>query len=66
MAVDSRMTTEDVIKELVQIAGRPTEEPPTEKVAEEDDCEYTSFDVIYKMMFDMSASHKERDDSYLC
>ncbi|XP_028258342.1 protein phosphatase 1G isoform X2 [Parambassis ranga] len=37
LAVDSRMTTEEVIKELVQIAGRPTEEPPTEKVAEEDD-----------------------------
>ena len=40
LAIDSRMTTEEVIKELVQIAGRPTEEPPAEKVAEEDDCEY--------------------------
>uniref|UniRef100_A0A672GJE0 protein-serine/threonine phosphatase n=1 Tax=Salarias fasciatus TaxID=181472 RepID=A0A672GJE0_SALFA len=39
LAIDSRMTTEDVIKELIQIAGRPTEEPPAEKVAEEDDCE---------------------------
>uniref|UniRef100_A0A671YL55 protein-serine/threonine phosphatase n=1 Tax=Sparus aurata TaxID=8175 RepID=A0A671YL55_SPAAU len=39
LAIDSRMTTEDVIKELVQIAGRPTEEPPAEKVAEEDDCD---------------------------
>lgn len=37
LAIDSRMTTEDVIKELVQIAGRPTEEPPVEKVADEDD-----------------------------
>uniref|UniRef100_A0A7N8WSS3 Protein phosphatase 1G n=1 Tax=Mastacembelus armatus TaxID=205130 RepID=A0A7N8WSS3_9TELE len=37
LAIDSRMTTDDVIKELVQIAGRPTEEPPAEKVAEEDD-----------------------------
>ncbi|XP_039994431.1 protein phosphatase 1G isoform X1 [Xiphias gladius] len=37
LAIDSRMTTEDVIKELVQISGRPTEEPPAEKVAEEDD-----------------------------
>ncbi|XP_069030121.1 protein phosphatase 1G isoform X2 [Embiotoca jacksoni] len=37
LAIDRRMTTEDVIKELVQIAGRPTEEPPAEKVAEEDD-----------------------------
>ncbi|KAM9410573.1 protein phosphatase 1G [Pholidichthys leucotaenia] len=37
LAIDSRMTTEEVIKELVQIAGRPTEESPTEKVAEEDD-----------------------------
>lgn len=41
LAIDSRMTTEEVIKELVQIAGRPTEEPPAEKVAEEDDCEYS-------------------------
>uniref|UniRef100_A0A3Q3LQG9 protein-serine/threonine phosphatase n=1 Tax=Labrus bergylta TaxID=56723 RepID=A0A3Q3LQG9_9LABR len=39
LAIDSRMTTEDVIKELVQIAGRPIEEPPVEKVAEEDDLE---------------------------
>lgn len=39
LAIDSRMTTEEVIKELVQIAGRPTEEPPVEKVAEEDDLE---------------------------
>ncbi|TKS69954.1 Protein phosphatase 1G [Collichthys lucidus] len=39
LAIDSRMTTEEVIKELVQIAGRPTEEPPAEKVAEEDDLE---------------------------
>ncbi|CAL1603922.1 unnamed protein product [Knipowitschia caucasica] len=37
LAIDSRITTEEVIKELVQIAGRPIEEPPTEKVAEEDD-----------------------------
>uniref|UniRef100_A0A8C5H2S8 Protein phosphatase 1G n=1 Tax=Gouania willdenowi TaxID=441366 RepID=A0A8C5H2S8_GOUWI len=37
LAIDGRITTEDVIKELVQIAGRPTEELPTEKVAEEDD-----------------------------
>uniref|UniRef100_A0A7N5ZYI0 Protein phosphatase 1G n=1 Tax=Anabas testudineus TaxID=64144 RepID=A0A7N5ZYI0_ANATE len=37
LAIDSRITTEEVIKELVQIAGRPTEEPPVEKVAEEDD-----------------------------
>ena len=39
MAIDSKITTEEVIKELVQIAGRPTEEAPNEKVAEEDDCE---------------------------
>ncbi|XP_068176932.1 protein phosphatase 1G isoform X2 [Antennarius striatus] len=39
LAIDSRMTTEEVIKELIQIAGRPTEEPPSEKVAEEDDLE---------------------------
>ncbi|XP_056463842.1 protein phosphatase 1G [Gadus chalcogrammus] len=35
--IDGRMTSEEVIKELVQIAGRPTEEPPAEKLAEEDD-----------------------------
>uniref|UniRef100_A0A3Q4BJP3 Protein phosphatase 1G n=1 Tax=Mola mola TaxID=94237 RepID=A0A3Q4BJP3_MOLML len=39
LAIDSRMTTEEVIRELVQIAGRPTDEPPSEKVAEEDDLE---------------------------
>ncbi|KAM4593165.1 protein phosphatase 1G [Odontesthes bonariensis] len=37
LAIDSRLTTEEVIKELVQIAGRPIEEQPAEKVAEEDD-----------------------------
>ncbi|XP_029000616.1 protein phosphatase 1G isoform X2 [Betta splendens] len=37
LAIDGRITTEEVIKELVQIAGRPIEEPPAEKVAEEDD-----------------------------
>ncbi|TNN56290.1 Protein phosphatase 1G [Liparis tanakae] len=37
LAIDRRMTTEDVIKELVQIAGRPTEAPPAAKVSEEDD-----------------------------
>uniref|UniRef100_A0A8C2ZSU9 protein-serine/threonine phosphatase n=1 Tax=Cyclopterus lumpus TaxID=8103 RepID=A0A8C2ZSU9_CYCLU len=42
LAIDRRMTTEDVIKELVQIAGRPTEAPPVEKVAEEDDCDSKS------------------------
>uniref|UniRef100_A0A8C5B983 Protein phosphatase 1G n=1 Tax=Gadus morhua TaxID=8049 RepID=A0A8C5B983_GADMO len=35
--IDGRMTSEEVIKELVQIAGRPTDEPPAEKLAEEDD-----------------------------
>lgn len=40
LAIDGRITTEEVIKELVQIAGRPTEEPPAAKVAEEDDCEF--------------------------
>ncbi|XP_068594932.1 protein phosphatase 1G [Brachionichthys hirsutus] len=39
LAIDSRITTEEVVKELIQIAGRPTEEPPSEKVAEEDDLE---------------------------
>lgn len=47
MAIDSRMTTEEVIKELVQISGRPTEELPAEKVAEEDDCECSPDNNIY-------------------
>ncbi|XP_051919370.1 protein phosphatase 1G [Hippocampus zosterae] len=37
LAIDCRITTEDVIKELVQIARRPIEEPPIQKVADEDD-----------------------------
>ncbi|XP_077376113.1 protein phosphatase 1G isoform X2 [Festucalex cinctus] len=37
LAIDCRITTEDVIKELVQIAGRPIKEPPTKNVADEDD-----------------------------
>lgn len=51
MAIDSRMTKEDVIKELIQIAGRPTEEPPAVKVAEEDDCEYTPNNNICVIIF---------------
>lgn len=51
LAIDSRMTTEEVIKELVQIAGRPTEEPPSEKVAEEDDCEYSDNNKMTVVMF---------------
>ncbi|XP_067278711.1 protein phosphatase 1G [Pseudorasbora parva] len=35
LAIDGQITTEEVIKELVKIAGRPQEE--TEKVADEDD-----------------------------
>ncbi|KAI1896981.1 hypothetical protein AGOR_G00100510 [Albula goreensis] len=37
LAIDSRMTTEEVIKELSQIAGRPQEEEVKDKVADEDD-----------------------------
>ena len=50
MAIDSRLTTEEVIKELVQIAGRPIEEPPAVKVAEEDDCECTPDNSICRVM----------------
>ncbi|KAJ4947485.1 hypothetical protein JOQ06_009520 [Pogonophryne albipinna] len=39
LVIDGNITTEDVIKELVQIAGRPTEEPPVVKVSPEDDLE---------------------------
>uniref|UniRef100_A0AAX7UBP7 protein-serine/threonine phosphatase n=1 Tax=Astatotilapia calliptera TaxID=8154 RepID=A0AAX7UBP7_ASTCA len=49
LAIDGRITTEEVIKELVQIAGRPTEEPPTEKVAEEDDCDPRSFGSVLQL-----------------
>lgn len=59
LAIDSRMTTEEVIKELVQIAGRPTEEPPAEKVAEEDDCECTPNNKTYVIMFGMNISCKK-------
>lgn len=41
LAIDGKITTEEVIKELIQIAGRPTEETAAEKVAEEDDCKCT-------------------------
>ena len=51
LAIDRRMIREDVIKELIQIAGRPTEEPPAEKVAEEDDCEYTPNYESYVVIF---------------
>ncbi|KAB5581953.1 hypothetical protein PHYPO_G00181540 [Pangasianodon hypophthalmus] len=37
LAIDSHITSEEVIKELVQIAGRPQEEVAPEKVADEDD-----------------------------
>ncbi|KAM7423922.1 hypothetical protein PAMA_000332 [Pampus argenteus] len=48
LAIDSRMTTEEVIKELVQIAGRPTEEPPVEKVAEEDDLDNEEASLLHE------------------
>ncbi|EDM02920.1 protein phosphatase 1G (formerly 2C), magnesium-dependent, gamma isoform, isoform CRA_a [Rattus norvegicus] len=38
LAIDAKLTTDEVIKELAQIAGRPTEdEDDKEKVADEDD-----------------------------
>ncbi|TSK42119.1 Protein phosphatase 1G [Bagarius yarrelli] len=37
LAIDCQITTEEVIKELVQIAGRPQEEAAPENVADEDD-----------------------------
>lgn len=41
---DAKLTTEEVIKELAQIAGRPTEdEDEKEKVADEDDGECGTF-----------------------
>ncbi|CAL8243492.1 unnamed protein product [Lota lota] len=48
MAIDSRMTTEEVIKELVQIAGRPTDEPPAEKLAEEDDLDNEEAELLHE------------------
>lgn len=39
LAIDSQITSEEVIKELTQIAGRPQEEAAPEKVADEDDGE---------------------------
>uniref|UniRef100_A0A8C9XMN7 Protein phosphatase 1G n=1 Tax=Sander lucioperca TaxID=283035 RepID=A0A8C9XMN7_SANLU len=60
LAIDRRMIKEDVIKELIQIAGRPTEEPPAEKVAEEDDCEYSPNYESYVVIFGVDGSCKER------
>lgn len=60
LAIDNRITTEEVIKELVQIAGRPTEEPPAEKVAEEDDCEFTNTN-IYLVMLDASCKEHNQE-----
>uniref|UniRef100_A0A8C9V9K4 Protein phosphatase 1G n=1 Tax=Scleropages formosus TaxID=113540 RepID=A0A8C9V9K4_SCLFO len=37
LAIDGMITTEDVIKELAQIAGRPQEDAAKDRVAEEDD-----------------------------
>ncbi|KAL4640865.1 protein phosphatase 1G-like [Arapaima gigas] len=37
LAIDSMITTEDVVKELAQIAGRPQENSTKDQVAEEDD-----------------------------
>uniref|UniRef100_A0A2I3GF09 protein-serine/threonine phosphatase n=1 Tax=Nomascus leucogenys TaxID=61853 RepID=A0A2I3GF09_NOMLE len=43
LAIDAKLTTEEVIKELAQIAGRPTEdEDEKEKVADEDDGDLSS------------------------
>uniref|UniRef100_A0A3B3BGW3 protein-serine/threonine phosphatase n=1 Tax=Oryzias melastigma TaxID=30732 RepID=A0A3B3BGW3_ORYME len=43
LAIDGRITTAEVIKELVQISGRLSEDPPAEKVAEEDDYSKSRF-----------------------
>uniref|UniRef100_A0A673YAS3 Protein phosphatase 1G n=1 Tax=Salmo trutta TaxID=8032 RepID=A0A673YAS3_SALTR len=48
LAIDSRVTTEEVIKELVQIAGRPQEEAPNEKVAEEDDLDNEEAELLHE------------------
>uniref|UniRef100_A0AAY4E4V7 Protein phosphatase 1G n=1 Tax=Denticeps clupeoides TaxID=299321 RepID=A0AAY4E4V7_9TELE len=37
LTIDSQITTEDAIKELAQIAGRPQDDTTNEKVADEDD-----------------------------
>ncbi|XP_061670709.1 protein phosphatase 1G isoform X2 [Syngnathoides biaculeatus] len=48
LAIDCRITSEDVIKELVQIAGRPIEEPSTKKVADEDDVDTEEAALLYE------------------
>uniref|UniRef100_A0A8C8DP67 protein-serine/threonine phosphatase n=1 Tax=Oryzias sinensis TaxID=183150 RepID=A0A8C8DP67_9TELE len=58
LAIDGRITTADVIKELVQISGRLREDPPAEKVAEEDDCEFKLLTRI-----DLDGSEEEEGDS---
>lgn len=46
LAIDSHITSEEVIKELVQIAGRPQEEAAPEKVADEDDGEFFLITIL--------------------
>uniref|UniRef100_A0A3Q2YEB0 protein-serine/threonine phosphatase n=1 Tax=Hippocampus comes TaxID=109280 RepID=A0A3Q2YEB0_HIPCM len=62
LAIDCRITTEDVIKELVQIAGRPIEEPPIQKVADEDDEQHADVLVLVQ---DGSEEGEEVDSSEL-
>lgn len=47
MAIDAKLTTEEVIKELSQMAGRPQDdEDEKEKVADEDDGESDATEEI--------------------
>uniref|UniRef100_A0A8C5B9D2 protein-serine/threonine phosphatase n=1 Tax=Gadus morhua TaxID=8049 RepID=A0A8C5B9D2_GADMO len=66
--IDGRMTSEEVIKELVQIAGRPTDEPPAEKLAEEDDRKWSllsrcAHGKVFGVILYQEGSEEEDGDS---
>nr|BAK62807.1 protein phosphatase 2C isoform gamma [Pan troglodytes] len=72
LAIDAKLTTEEVIKELAQIAGRPTEdEDEKEKVADEDDASDKLPRVAKSKFFEDSEdesdeAEEEEEDSEEC
>uniref|UniRef100_A0A4W4G607 protein-serine/threonine phosphatase n=1 Tax=Electrophorus electricus TaxID=8005 RepID=A0A4W4G607_ELEEL len=61
LAIDSQITTEEVIKELIQIAGRPQEEATSEKVADEDDGDEEGEDTSENDEEDDTEEEEEED-----
>ncbi|KAJ8393267.1 hypothetical protein AAFF_G00063390 [Aldrovandia affinis] len=48
MAIDRSITTEEVIKELTRMAGRPQEEAGKDRVAEEDDVDNEEAELLHE------------------